>query len=110
MPAFMNNCQYQLIGAVKPKTHASILAVVNLMESDMNQEKIFEQHIKLVEKVNNAKTRQEEINSSNVLYGFRRALELAGVNQLMECDLYYIDQGVDRPMCCGVFLDNEVSA
>jgi hypothetical protein len=73
----------------------------------MSFEVIFEQHIKLVEKVNNAKTRREEFDALNVLSGFRMALNLAGINQLMECDLYFIDQGIDRPMCCGVFLDVE---
>jgi hypothetical protein len=67
--------------------------------------KVFDRHIKLVEAVNNAKTEKEKNTASDVLYGFREALEVMGVNQLMECDLHYINQGVDRPMCCGVFLD-----
>jgi len=29
------------------------------------------------------------------------------INQLMDCDWHYINQGIDRPMCCGVFLDWE---
>ena len=41
---------YQLIGAVKPKTHASILAVVNLMESDMKRmSEVFELPVSDVE-------------------------------------------------------------
>jgi hypothetical protein len=73
----------------------------------MKNESIFEQHIHLVERVNNAKTRREEFDALNVLSGFRMALNLVGINQLMECDLYFMDQGIERPMCCGVFLDVE---
>lgn len=67
--------------------------------------KLLERHIELVEKVNHATTKSDEINAANVLYGFREALSVLGIKQLIECDLYYIDKGVDRPMCCGVFLD-----
>lgn len=67
--------------------------------------KVFDRHIELVGRVNSAVNEDERNKASLVLYGFREALEVVGINQLMECDLYYIDKGVDRPMCCGVFLD-----
>ena len=41
---------------------------------------------------------------------FRIACDLAGVNfgrAIIDCDLHYIDQGVDRPMCGGEFLTRE---
>lgn len=67
--------------------------------------KIFDRHIELVEAVNNAKSEQDKNKASDILYGFREALEAVGINQLMECDMYYVNRGIDRPMCCGVFLD-----
>ena len=69
------------------------------------RETLFEKHIFLVEKVNNSKTEKEYNDNANLLFGFREALELLGINQLIDCDRYYLEQGVDRPMCCGVFLD-----
>lgn len=69
--------------------------------------RIFDRHIELVERVNNAKTKAEERDAANVLYGFREALEVAGINQLMACDAHYFNQGIYRPMCAGVFLDVE---
>lgn len=71
----------------------------------MNNDEIFEKHIELLEKINNAPNNQLHHVYCMELYGFRAALRLLGINQLMECDLYYLDQGIDRPMCCGVFLD-----
>lgn len=68
-----------------------------------------EKHIELVEAVNNAKTQDEHDRAEAVLSGFRIALEesqspfFGGL--LMDCDRHYLDQGIDRPMCCGVFLD-----
>jgi hypothetical protein len=66
-------------------------------------------HIELVEAVNNAKTQQEHDMAEAVLRGYRIALveayDTCAGNLLMECDRHYLDQGIDRPMCCGVFLD-----
>lgn len=67
--------------------------------------KLFSEHIRLVESVNNSTTPQEHTLNLAVLYSFRKALEILEINQLCECDYYYLDQGIDRPMCCGVFLD-----
>lgn len=71
----------------------------------MIKEEVFDRHIQLVEAVNNAKNKKEERTAADVLYGFREALNVLGINQLIDCDLYYINKGIDRPMCCGVFLD-----
>jgi hypothetical protein len=66
-------------------------------------------HIQLLEAVNNAKTQAEHDRAEAVLEGFRIALAEAYEHRLgidlMDCDRYYLDQGIDRPMCCGVFLD-----
>ena len=68
---------------------------------------LLEKHIEIVESVNNAQTNSEHQTASSRLDGFREALNLMGINQLIECDMHYIEQGVDRPMCCGIFLDWE---
>jgi hypothetical protein len=63
-------------------------------------------HIELVEQVNNAKDEREHSARQFYLDGWRDGLFSAGVNlSLMAADQHYLDQGVDRPMCCGVFLD-----
>lgn len=66
-----------------------------------------EKHIELLEAVNNAKTQQEHDRAEAVLEGFRLALDTIYGHgfSLMDADLYYLNQGVTRPMCCGVFLD-----
>ena len=63
-------------------------------------------HIELVEAVNNAKTELEHALAEHHLNGWRDGVNDCGrrVN-LMDADLHYMDKGVDRPMCCGVFLD-----
>jgi len=73
----------------------------------VNYDEIFKKHIYLVEKVNAATSEHLYNLHLHRLYGFREALYLLSINQLMECDLYYLDQGIDRPMCSGVFLDKE---
>lgn len=63
-------------------------------------------HIELVEAVNNALTQAEHDRAEAVLRGFRLAFdEHYDGFSLMDCDRHYLDQGIDRPMCCGVFLD-----
>ena len=66
--------------------------------------KLLDKHIELVEAVNNS-TGAAKDTARNILDGFRMGLDMQGINQLMDCDLHYIEQGIDRPMCCGVFLD-----
>ena len=70
----------------------------------------FEKHIVLLEAVNNAKNQHEYDMAYQRLRGFRDALECLAINHLVECDWHYIDQGIDRPMCCGVWLDWQPSA
>jgi hypothetical protein len=63
-------------------------------------------HIELVEKVNNAKSEREHCAYQHRLDAWREGVLDAGVNlSLMAADQHYLDQGIDRPMCCGVFLD-----
>ena len=66
---------------------------------------LFDKHIELVEAVNSATTQEAHYHAQLRLGGFRDALEIIGVLQLCECDNYYLDKGIDRPMCCGVWLD-----
>ena len=66
---------------------------------------LFEKHIELVKMVNSADSERQHQIAEERLRGFRDALEIQGINQLNECDLYYIEKDIDRPMCCGVFLD-----
>lgn len=72
---------------------------------------LFEKHIELLEAVNNSETVDEHNYRHAVLIGFRDALLVIGVNQLCECDMFYIDKELPaeecRPMCAGVFLDWE---
>lgn len=72
---------------------------------------IFEACIALTEQINNAKTLLEHQMLQSKLDGFYRGLEAAGRGDvcigslIMDCDRYYMDKGIDRPMCGGVFLD-----
>jgi hypothetical protein len=68
---------------------------------------LLEKHIELLEAVNNAKTSKQYGLAYHRLIGFRDALAAMSINQLMACDLHYLDQGIERPMCFGVFLDWE---
>ena len=69
--------------------------------------KLFEKHIELVESVNNARTQEEHDRAETKLRGFREALDCMEPRpmHLIECDHHYLSQGIDRPMCCGVWLD-----
>jgi len=65
-------------------------------------------HIQIVEAVNNAQTESEHERSKAVLQGFREALKIIAPSfgaMLMDCDNHYLEQGIDRDMCCGEFLD-----
>ena len=68
-----------------------------------------EKYIELVEIVNKAHTAQEHEIAHAVLDGFCAALELDPIVNVvaigMEADLYYLNQGINRPMCLGVWLD-----
>lgn len=67
----------------------------------------YEEHIRLVEAVNQSKTTEEHMKNSLKLEDFRDAYrdDPEFGRMLMDCDRYYLDQGIDRPMCCGVFLE-----
>lgn len=68
---------------------------------------LFAAHIRMVERLNKSRTlREYELNGSQ-LAGFRAALETIGVSQLLLCDAYYLERGVTRLMCAGVFLNWE---
>lgn len=66
---------------------------------------LLKKHIELVEAVNNSDTQINHDLADRRLRGFRDALEVLNIHQLIDCDLHYINQGIDRPMCCGVFID-----
>ena len=63
-------------------------------------------HIELIEAVNNATTEREHNKAETYLHGFREGVASLGRdNDLCGCDMHYINQGIDRPMCAGVWLD-----
>jgi hypothetical protein len=66
-------------------------------------------HRELVEAVNAATTEDARSSAKAHLSGFREAVsDLTGVHPghlIMEADWFYIEAGVDRPMCGGVWLD-----
>lgn len=65
-----------------------------------------DKHIELVEAVNNARSEEEHRLAHARLDGFRQGLLSCGIHpNLIACDLHYLDQGIERPMCAGVFLD-----
>ncbi len=67
---------------------------------------INDKHIAYIEKVNNSKTIQEHFENTLILEIWRRGVSDAGVKlSCLDADIFYIDQGIDRPMCCGVWLD-----
>jgi len=62
-------------------------------------------HMELLEAVNNSTTTGGHEFAKAKLRGFREALEEIGELYLCECDKFYLDKGVNRPMVAGVFLD-----
>ena len=69
---------------------------------------ILDRLIEITEKVNGAASTVEHHHWDVYRSGFLDALKVAGYNAgtlLMNADLHYIDQGCERPMCGGVFLD-----
>ena len=70
-------------------------------------EPLLAKHIELVETANNATTDSEHNLALAKLVGFRDALDCMTPRplHLIECDQHYLMQGIDRPMCCGVWLD-----
>jgi hypothetical protein len=65
----------------------------------------------LLDAVNGARTQGERDAAEQFLKGFREAVALlSGIHPgliIMAGDEHYLDQGIDRPMCGGSFLDWE---
>lgn len=69
-------------------------------------ETLHEVHCALVDKVNNSKTELEHRTSEIYLNGWRDGVRSTGRRvDLIAQDIRHINNGIDRPMCCGVFLD-----
>lgn len=67
---------------------------------------LHEKHIAMIEAVNNSKTEHEHREADLKLEGWRDGVEAAGKRlDLCAADWHYMEQGIERPMCCGVFLD-----
>jgi hypothetical protein len=63
-------------------------------------------HIELVRAVNEATTEEGHRIRETMLQGWRKGVtDAGGCVDLCAADSYYLDQGIDRPMCCGVWLD-----
>lgn len=73
---------------------------------------VHDRHCVLLDAVNDAQTTREHEIAEARLRGFRDGVALArgfdGADcgaMLADADNYYLSQGIDRPMCGGVFLD-----
>lgn len=65
-----------------------------------------EKHIQLVEAVNNATTEKEHRDHEMRLQWWREGVaDSDRVLSYIAADMHYLNQGIERPMCCGVFLD-----
>jgi len=76
------------------------------MRSINNCETLHEKHILRIELVNRSTTEAEHSTRERDLRNWRAGVEDAGSKlDLCAADWYYLDQGIDRPMCYGVWLD-----
>lgn len=67
---------------------------------------LHEKHIELIERVNNSTTRDEHKLRESELRAWREGVEDAGRRlDYMAADWFYMDQGIEREMCCGVWFD-----
>jgi len=70
-----------------------------------------EKHILHVEAVNKSKTAEEHASKDLFLtawrIGARDAMDSGERISMIDADNFYLYQGIDRPMCCGVWLDWE---
>lgn len=62
--------------------------------------------------MNEAKTSSDNMRARWILHGFRECVTvsfggLRSGDLIVEADAYYLNQGIDRPMCGGVWLDWE---
>ena len=74
----------------------------------MTNKSIYEKHCLLLDAVNNAQTITEHDTMVMCLESWRSGVKDAGAYgsiSLIDADMYYLDQGIDRPMCGGVWLD-----
>jgi hypothetical protein len=67
---------------------------------------IRDKHIEMVEAVNAAQTIRQHRDSELLLEGWREGVRATGIHlDLLAADSHYLDAGINRPMCCGVWLD-----
>ena len=77
--------------------------------------KIYDRFIELLIEANDESvTHYEHIRRVDFLYGWKHGVEEARksaglIEVYLNGDHYYMDLGIDRPMCCGLFLDWGVS-
>lgn len=65
-----------------------------------------QKHIARVHAVNMAQTADEHRLREHELRAWRDGVYATGrAPDLCACDMYYIEHGIDRPMCAGVWLD-----
>lgn len=77
---------------------------------------IHDRQIELLKRVNSARTEREHNDARDHLHAWRQgvgdALEWSDSRRgrfLMEADEHYLNQGVERDMCAGVWLDWEAA-
>lgn len=67
---------------------------------------LHEKHIEHIKAVNTAKTVEDHVAKILYLTAWRTGVRDSGsVIDLYAADMFYLDQGIDRPMCAGVWLD-----
>jgi hypothetical protein len=67
---------------------------------------LHEKHMHRIELVNRSTTEQEHSTRERDLRNWQAGVEDAGFKlDLCAADWHYLEQGIDRPMCCGVWLD-----
>jgi hypothetical protein len=67
---------------------------------------IYEKHISHVQAVNKAKTVEEHASLDLYLSAWVTGVrDAGGVISHISADMFYLDQGIDRPMCGGIWLD-----
>lgn len=65
-----------------------------------------ERHMQLIDAVNNATTEHAHREADVYLSGWVDGVRFAGEYvDLIRADQEQFSRGIDRPMCCGVFLD-----
>lgn len=78
----------------------------------MSEQRLHDLHISAVERVNEAHDAGDpdrEMRATDYLCGIRDAMCAMGYDGghlIMAADHHYIDQGCDRAMCGGLFLDD----